>query len=400
MTRPLEGVKCVAVIMFEQLTVALSMMADLGAEVIKIEPPEGELGRQLLAVPDLPFSPYFETNNRGFKCITLDLKTEKAREILYKLVKDADVFAQNFRPGVAQRLGCGYDDLVKINPGIVYLSSSAYGPDGPKAMLPGTDGVAQAMGGIGSAFGQEGTPMATGQVAVGDETAAFHNFQAIMVGLYHKMKTGEGQLIETSLFGSQIRLMGFFMTQVLITGKQMPRSRVRMVVGAAPNMTASFNDKDGKPFMLQVVGEERWRKGLEATGFATKLDEVGCGSLVEVANSPEKKKIFLDTMDEQFATDTREHWLELLRGADVISAPINTLAEAGADPDAIANNYVIEVDHPKWGKIKEVGFPWKFHKTPAKAGLAPELGEHNDEVLKGLGFSDADIKQLKEERVI
>jgi crotonobetainyl-CoA:carnitine CoA-transferase CaiB-like acyl-CoA transferase len=315
-------------------------------------------------------------------------------------VKDADVFAQNFRPGVAERLGCGYEDLVKINPGIVYLSSSAYGPDGPKAKLPGTDGVAQAMGGIGSAFGQEGTPMTTGQVAVGDETAAFHNFQAIMVGLYHKLKTGEGQLIETSLFGSQIRLMGFFMTQVLVTGKQMPRSRVRMVVGTAPNMTASFNDKNEKPFMLQLVGEERWRKGIEAAGFAKALDEVGCGSLVEVANSPETKKTFLETMDRLFATDTRDHWVKILREADIFSAPINTLAEAGADPDAIANNYVIEVDHPKFGKVKEVGYPWKFHKTPAKAGIAPELGEHNNEILKELGYSDADIKQLKEEGII
>ncbi len=400
MAGPLEGVKCVCVIMFQQTPVAFSMMADLGAEVIKIEPPEGELGRQLLVVPELPLSPYFETNNRGFKCITLDLKQEKAREVLYKLVKDADVFAQNFRPGVAERLGCSYEDLIKINPGIVYLSSSAYGPDGPKAKLPGTDGVAQAMGGVASAFGQEDTPMATGQVAVADETAAFHNFQAVMVGLYHKLKTGEGQLIETSLFGSQVRLMGFFMTQVLMGGKQMPRSRVRMVVGTAPNMTASFNDKNGKPFMLQLVGEARWRKGMEAAGFAKTLDEVGCGSLVEVANSPKKKKTFLETMDRLFATDTRDHWVKILREADIFSAPINTLAEAGADPDAVANNYVIEVDHPRVGKIKEVGFPWKFHKTPAKAGIAPELGEHNSEVLKGAGYSDADIKQLKEEGVI
>jgi crotonobetainyl-CoA:carnitine CoA-transferase CaiB-like acyl-CoA transferase len=148
MAGALEGVKCVCLIMFQQTPVAFSMMADLGAEVIKIEPPEGELGRHLGVAPGFPISPYFETNNRGFKCITLNLKTEKGREILYKLVQDADVFAQNFRPGVAERLGCGYEDLVKINPGIVYLSASAYGPDGPNAKLPGTDGIAQAMGGM------------------------------------------------------------------------------------------------------------------------------------------------------------------------------------------------------------------------------------------------------------
>ena len=139
---------------------------------------------------------------------------------------------------------------------------------------------------------------------------------------------------------------------------------------------------------------------MEAAGFAKTLDEVGCGSLVEVANSPEKKKTFLETMDRLFATDTRDHWVKILRDADIFSAPIHDLAEAGADPNAIANNYVTEVDHPKAGKIKEVGFPWKFHKTPAKAGIAPELGEHNNEVLKRLGYSDADIKQLKEAGII
>ncbi len=400
MAGPLEGVKCVCVIMFQQTPVAFSMMADLGAEVIKIEPPEGELGRQLGVTPEFPISPYFETNNRGFKCITLDLKQEKAREILYKLVKDADVFSQNFRPGVAERLGCGYEDLVKINPDIVYLSASAYGPDGPNAKLPGTDGVAQAIGGICFSYGEEGTRVTTGQIAVGDETAAFHNFQAVIVALYHKLKTGEGQLIETSLLGSQIRLMGFSMSRVLMTGDQMPRSRMRFFTGQAPNLTATFTDKNGKPFIIQVVGEERWRKGLENAGLAEELDKVGCARLGDIAASPERRKIFVDTLDKLFATNTREHWLKLLREADVVSAPINDVGEAAVDPDVIANQYIIEVDHPRAGKIKEVGFPWKFHKTPAKAGIAPGLGEHNREVLIEAGYSDADIKQLKEEGVI
>ncbi len=130
------------------------------------------------------------------------------------------------------------------------------------------------------------------------------------------------------------------------------------------------------------------------------LAEVGCSELRVVARSDEKRKILLDTMDKLFATDTREHWLEILRGADIVSPPINTLLEASRDADVIANNYVIEVTHPRAGKIKEVGFPWKFSKTPAKAGIAPELGEHNNEVLKGLGYSDTDIKQLKKEGII
>jgi len=175
---------------------------------------------------------------------------------------------------------------------------------------------------------------------------------------------------------------------------------MRFWAGHTPNVTVTFNDKNGKPFIIQVVGEERWRKGLENTGLAEELDKVGCAKLGDIAASPEKRKTFTDTMDRLFATDTREHWLKLLREADVVSAPINDVSEAAVDPDVIANQYVIEIDHPRVGKIKEVGFPWKFHKTPAKAGIAPELGEHNNEILKGLGYSDADIKQLKEEKTI
>jgi crotonobetainyl-CoA:carnitine CoA-transferase CaiB-like acyl-CoA transferase len=388
-------------IMYQQGPVAFSMMADLGAEVIKIERPgTGELGRGLFQRPGLPFNPYFETNNRGFKGITLNIQHEKGTEILYKLVKDADIFAQNFRLGVAERRGFAYEDLIKVNPSIVYLSMLAYGPDGPLAKLPGTDGVAQAAGGIASTYGEEGSRMMTGQVSVADETAAFINFQAAMVGLYHKKMTGEGQKIETSLLGGQIRLMGFSMTGTLMTGKEMGRSRARVLGGATPNMTASFNDKNGKPFMIQVVGEEPWQKGMAAAGFDKILVEVGCAKLGEVSESKEKTKVFLDTMDRLFATNTREHWLKILRGADIVSAPINTLLEASKDPDVIANQYVTEVDHPRVGKIKEVGFPWKFHKTPAKAGIAPELGEHNNEVYKGLGYSDADIEQFKKEGVI
>jgi len=387
--------------MFQQAPVAFSMMADLGAEVIKIERPgTGERGRRLLSIPELPLSPYFETNNRGFKGITLNIQKEKSKEILYKLVKDADIFAQNFRPGVAERHGFAYEDLIKVNPGIVYLTMSSYGPDGPCAKLPGTDGVAQAAGGIASAYGEEDSRMVTGQVAVADETAAFINFQAAMVGLYHAKMTGEGQKIETSLLGGQIRLMGFSMTRVLFTGKEIGRGRARISAGAEPAITATFYDKNGKPFMIQMVGEALWQKGMAAAGFDKKLAEVGCAKLGDVANSKETTKVFLDTMDELFATKTREEWLKILRGIDIVSAPINTLLEASVDPDVIANNYVIEVDHPKVGKIREVGFPWKFYKTPAKAGIAPELGEHNNEVYKGLGYSDADIEQFKKEGVI
>lgn len=401
MARPLEGVKCVCLTVFQQGPVAFSMMADLGAEVIKIERPgTGERGRGIFNFPDFPISPYFETNNRGFKSIALDIKKKKGLEILYKLVKDADVFAQNLRPGAAQRNHFAYEDLVKINPSIVYLDMSTYGPDGPNALLPGTDGAAQAAGGVASAFGEEGARWMTAQVAIADETAAIINFGAVLTGLYHQKMTGEGQLIQTSLIGGQIRLLGFSMTRVLWYGKELPRGRARVSAGAEPAITASFKDKAGKPFIIQIIGEKLWQKGMNAASCDERLAEIGCAKLGDFAESKEKTNTFLDTMDKLFATNTRDHWLKIFRGVGIVSAPINSVLEASRDPDVIANDYVIEVDHPKAGKIKEVGFPWKFSKTPPKAGIAPELGEHTNEVLKGLGYSNTDIEQLKEEGVV
>ena len=399
--RPLEGVKCVGVIMFQQVPVAFSMMADLGAEVIKIERPvTGERGRKVHLYPGIVLSPYFETNNRGLKCLTLDIQKKKGLEILYKLVKDADIFAENFRPGVAQRHRFAYEDLEKINPSIIYLSSSAYGPDGPNAMLSGTDAVAQAAGGIASIYGDKGSRMMTGQHSVADETNALVNFGALMLGLYYKKMTGKGQKIETSLLGGMTRLMGYSMTRVLFTNKDLPRGRTRVLGGAEPGMAGSFVDKNGRGFAIQMMGEEAWQKGMAAAGFSKRLAEVGCSKPKEVAGSEEKAQLFLETMDILFATGTREHWVKTLGDCNIDCAPINTVLEASRDPDVIANNYIIEVDHPKAGKIKEVGFPWKFSTFTPKAGIAPELGEHNLEILLKLGYSDGDIAQLKKEEVI
>jgi crotonobetainyl-CoA:carnitine CoA-transferase CaiB-like acyl-CoA transferase len=398
---PLKGVKCAGVVMFQQVPVAFSMMADLGADVIKIERPvTGERGRKVHLYPGAALSPYFETNNRGLKCLTLDVQKKKGLEILYKLVKGVDIFAENFRPGVAKRHHFAYEDLEKINPGIVYLSSSAYGPDGPNALLSGTDAVAQAAGGIASLYGEKGSPMMTGQHSVADETSALVNFGAVMVGLYHKKMTGEGQKIETSLLGGQIRLMGYSMTRVLFTNHELPRGRARVLGGAEPGMAGSFNDKNGRGFAIQIVGEEAWQKGMAAAGFSKALEEVGCSKPGQVAESEEKTQIFLETMDNLFASNTREYWVKTLRDCGIDCAPINTVLEASKDPDVIANNYIIEVEHPKVGKIKEVGFPWKFSKFTPVAGIAPELGEHNFEILHGLGYSDTDIAQLKKEEVV
>ncbi len=397
--RPLAGVKAVTMTIFQAGPICFAWMADFGADVIKIEPPgTGERGRQLFQRPDSPISSFFETHNRGVKGITLNIQTKKGIEILYELVKDADIFAQNFRPGVAERHGFSYEDLIKVNPRIVYLTTSAYGPDGPDASLPGTDGLAQAMGGIVSAYSEAGSRMFPSEVSVGDQTAGLINFGAVMVGLYHARMTGEGQKIETSLLGGQIFLMGHFMTRYLLHGEKPRRERVRIL--PEPNLTGSFNDSQGKPFLFQGVLVKDWQPVMTALGCWELLGASGLTSLDAIAKSKEKEKLLIEILDKVFATNTRAHWLKLLRDADVVSGPINDFAEAASDPNVIANKNIIDVDHPRAGKIRVNGFPWKFSKTPARAGVAPELGQHTEEIMTQLGYSGTQIRQLRNEKVI
>jgi crotonobetainyl-CoA:carnitine CoA-transferase CaiB-like acyl-CoA transferase len=398
---PLAGVKVVACSTAQAGTVPYVLMADLGAEVIKVElPGVGDSSRKTAQMPGFP-STYFETNNRGVQSLTLNLKAAAGREILYKLVREADVFGQNFRPGAAEKNGFGYEDLKKVNPRIVYVSISGYGPRGPHAMLPGTDSMAQALGGIAEAFSTPGQPLKTGIVSVADETCAILAFGGIMAGLYCAKTTGVGQKIETSLLGGQIRLMGWTLTTAMWKDENPVTGQAR-IMGTAerPAISASFNDKYGKPFVFQMGGRD-WPKAMTVLGFYAEMQEKGFGDLGVAVTSAAQREAMLKTLDALFATDSRDTWVELLRRADIVSAPINTLLEASHDPDVLANGYITEVDYPKYGKkLKVHGSPWQFSETPATIGIAPELGEHNVPILTRLGYDEAQIRELKEQNVI
>jgi crotonobetainyl-CoA:carnitine CoA-transferase CaiB-like acyl-CoA transferase len=377
------------------------LMADLGAEVIKIElPGVGDSARRTGQMPGFP-STYFETNNRGVQSLTLNLKAAEGRDILYKLVREADVFGQNFRPGAAEKNGFGYEDLKTVNPRLVYVSISGYGPRGPHAMLPGTDAMAQALGGIAEAFATPGQPFKTGIVSVADETCAILAFGGIMAGLYCAKTTGVGQKIDTSLLGGQIRLMGWTMTTAMWKADNPVTGQAR-IMGTAerPAISASFNDKHGKPFVFQMGGKD-WKKALSALGFLAEMRGKGFDDLGVAVTSAAQRESMLQTLDTLFATDSRDTWVEILRQADIVSAPINTLLEASNDPDVLANAYITEVEYPKYGKkVKVHGSPWQFSETPVTIGIAPELGEHNVPILTRLGYNDAQIQELQEKNVI
>jgi crotonobetainyl-CoA:carnitine CoA-transferase CaiB-like acyl-CoA transferase len=399
---PLQGVKVVACSTAQAGTVPYMLMADLGAEIVKIEVPGiGDNSRGSTVLPGMG-STYFETNNRGVKSVTLNLKEEEGRDILKKLVTQADIFGQNFRPGAAEKNGFGYDELKKVNPRLVYVSISGYGPKGPHASLPGTDSMAQAMGGIAQAYSAPGQPLRTGIVSVADETCAILAFGGALAALTHARATGVGQKVDCSLLGGQVRLMGWTLTTAMWRDRDPVTGQARVTgTQERPGISASFNDANGKPFVFQLNNEAPWRNAMTALGFYGALEAAGFGKLGAIIGSDERRETLLKTLGEMFAEGPRDKWVEILREADIVSAPINTLLEGSNDPDVVANGYVTEVDYPKYGKrLKVHGSPWHFSETQPKIGIAPELGQHNDEVLARIGYSPAQIADLRERKII
>ncbi|MCA0249654.1 MAG: CoA transferase [Proteobacteria bacterium] len=398
---PLQGVKVVSCSTAQAGTVPWMLMADLGADVIKIETPDGgDSSRRMTVLPGMG-STFFETNNRGVKSVTLNLKSAEGRAILHKLAARADIFGQNFRPGAAEKNGFGWEELHKINPKLVYVSISGYGPKGPHAHLPGTDSMAQALGGIAEAYSMPGQKMRTGIVSVADETCAFLAFGGALAALTYARTTGIGQKIDLSLLGGQVRLMGWTLTTAMWRN-QNPITGQARITGTVerPGISASFNDRDGKPLVFQLVGPEDWQDAMTSLGFYDRLKAAGFEKLGVIIEDVGRRADLLALLDELFATGTREDWVARLRGADIVSAPINTLLEASNDPDVVANGYVTHVEHPKHGRLKVHGTPWQFSETPAKPGVAPELGEHNDAVLGELGYSPAELADLRARKII
>src|SRR3990170_1157338 len=392
---PLAGVRVLDFTIFQQGPQASLVFADMGADVIKVEPPKfGDLGRVMGMTGEDRFSPYFLAHNRGKRSISLDLKKEEAKHICLQLAERCDAVIHNFRPGVMERLGLGYDDLRRVNPRVIYGHASGWGAKGPRAGHPAFDLAAQAQGGLISVTGEpEGYPLPAG-AAVADYVGAANLALGVISALFARERTGTGQKIDTSLLGGQVAMQAWEIQYYIAHGWVGKAGRGHHYI---PTIWRVFKTADS----YVVVGgmpENRWPAFCQAVGMPElETDERFAQYMVRMSNVDQLYAI----LDEVFATKSSEEWMGLLKAADCICAPVATYEELLNDPQVRANEYVVEVDHPTRGRMPVVGAPWRFSETPAEiAPAAPELGQHTEELLLDLGYSWEQITELREQGVL
>ncbi len=395
MVLPLDGVRVVDLTRVLAGPYCTMMLADMGADVIKIEMPgRGDDSRAWGPPWAGTESAYYLSANRNKRSITLNFRTEGGRRVLLDLVRRADVFIENFIPGTLDRLGLGYNDLKQVNPGLVYCSVSGYGYDGPYATRPGYDFIAQAEGGIMSVTGEpEGPPMKVG-VAIADITTGMFAAAAILAALRHRDRTGQGQRVEVSLLESVVGWLANVAMNYLVSG-ELPRR----YGNAHPNVVPyqAFATTDGW-VAIGVGNDAQFRRFCDVIGRPELADDPRFKTNSDrVIN----RDALIPILEAVFKTRTTDEWIEALTAAELPCGPINTLDRVFQHPQVLHRRMVEEIEHPTAGRIKLVGIPYKFSETPlAIRRHPPTLGEHTEEVLRELGYSEAEVAALRAEGAI
>ena len=387
---PLTGMRVIELAHIMAGPVCGLMLADLGADVIKVEKASGDDSRRFVP-PEINGEPAaFLMMNRNKRGIALDLKTQEGCEVLKRLVKHADVLIENYRRGTMEKLGLGYEELKKINPGLIYCEISGFGRTGPYKDRGGFDLVAQGMSGLMDITGEANRGPVKVGAPVSDTTAGILGAMGCLAAYAHKQKTGEGQKVDTSLFEAAITHTYWQSAICFATGSSPGR------MGTAHPLNAPYQTFETKDSWINVgaANQRNWERLLE------------CISAPELGEDPRFAQnsarmtnldALVGVLTAHFKKRTSKEWLEIFENAGIPAGPVLTIEEMHADPQVIARDMVPETDHPAAGLIQTIGLPVKFSKTPGGVVRpAPLLGQHTEEVLAEAGYSKQEIADLIE----
>ena len=394
MGRPLEGIRVLDFTWAQQGPYATVLLADMGAEIIKVEHREGERGRGVGGRAGAPTS-YFVAHDRGKHSVTLDVRRPEAREIVHRFVERVDVVVSNMRPGAMDRLGFDYETFSAINPGIVYASASAFGPHGDRTPVPGNDIIGQASGGITLRSGPEGGPPTPTGAAIADQVGAMILCSGILAALVKRERTGEGEQVDASLYGSQIALQSWEINTESFTGKTAPRAGLGHPLLTSRAVWRTFETADG----WLVIG------GAATDKFAALCDELGLDDLPERHPDDRSRAAGMadiqTLLEERIRTRPTDEWIERFRARDIFCGPVQSYADILADPQARANGYIATMPHDALGETLVVGSPIQFGREPrTELAPPPELGDSTERYLTELGYSWEEIEALREAAVI
>jgi crotonobetainyl-CoA:carnitine CoA-transferase CaiB-like acyl-CoA transferase len=395
MARALDGIRIIDFSKALAGPYCTMLLADMGAEVIKVEMPGSGDDSRGWGPPFIDGeSAYFLSINRNKKSITLNLKDNKAKEIALKIIEKADIVLESNRPGVMTKLGLDYETVKKINPGIIYCSISGFGQTGPYSKRPGFDQVIQGYGGIMGLTGEKGGgPLKVG-IAVTDIATGMFAATGILTALYHRERTGQGQHVDASMLDGQVSWLTYQAGRYLASGNVPQR------IGSAHPLIVPYQDFEASDGFINIAAgnDNLWKKFCAVTDLSDIADDP------KFATNPkrvENRDEVVAIVSKKIKTKTMQEWLDILNDEGVPCGPIYTVDQIFNDPQVLAREMLVEVDHPKCGKIQVTGSPIKLSETPAEITTHPPmLGEHNSSILQEFGFSEEDITKLKEDKVI
>jgi CoA:oxalate CoA-transferase len=399
MSKPLEGIKVVEIAQEIQGPFATLFLADMGADVVKVENKEtGDLSRWMLAaliggpeVKNAAVSHYFIAMNRGKRSITADLKKPDAIEIVRRMIKSYDVLVTNYRPGVLDRLGLGFEEARKINPKIVYAQGSSWGPRGPWLTRPSRDTLAQAASGLMAKTGMPADPPLAAGVLVADHSGGLSLASGILAALFARERTGQGQRVDVSIYGTMIAMQGMEINYTSITGEETERAgRGHQFLHG---VWGAYRTKDGH-ICIAGVDDKRWPAFCRIMGIQNLEKDPEYGDNV-------KRNFHGDAiqavLDEIFPTRTSAEWLQELNGADILVTEVVDYKTILQSEQARANGYLLPLDHPVAGKVLVTGTPVTVNdEVPTEAAMPPEHGQNTEEVLLELGYSWDEIGALRD----